>query len=184
MKKNLTHKTLILSAALLLMGGGIAFAQGWGGGYGYGGGPMMGYGGYGYGGHMMGYGPGGGGYGMGPGMMGYGGGYGQGPGAQGYYGCPGYGYGQGNGYGYGNLTQEQRQQLQASQQKFFNDTRDLREQIQNKRQALGEAMAQPNPDESKVTQLQKDLSKLESDFDQKAVRHQVEIRKILPDQQQ
>jgi hypothetical protein len=143
--------------------------MGYGGGYGPG---MMGYGG-GYGPGMMGY---GGGYG--PGMMGYGGGYG--PGMMGY----GPGYGHMRGYygpnGYGNLSQEDAAKLQQSQDQFFDQTRDLRHSIRDKRFALNDEIQKPDPDRAKVVDLQKQLSQLESQFDQKAVDHQLELRKEFP----
>jgi Spy/CpxP family protein refolding chaperone len=160
MRPSLTKKSLMISAVLLFAGAAVVFAHG---GYGRGGyGGMMGYG-PGYGGHMMGYGPG---YGMGPGMMGYG---------------PGYGYGpDGRGYG-ANLTEEQQAKLDAAREKFFTETETLRDQIQDKRFALGDELRKENPDTGKVTALQKELSQLEGEFDQKAIQHQLEVRKILPE---
>jgi Spy/CpxP family protein refolding chaperone len=144
MKTKLTSKTMILSAAILLVGAVVAFAHGgtWSSGYG---------------GHMMGYGPQG--YGMEPGMM---------------YGPQGRNY-------RGNLTDEQRDKIEASQEKFYNDTRKLRDQIQNQQYALQKELAKESPDEAKIGTLQKDLSKLEGEFDQKAVQHQLELRKLLPE---
>ncbi len=124
--------------------------------------------GSGYGGHMM-----------GPGMMGYGPGYGghmMGYG-QGYRGhMTGYGP-----YGYGDLSQQDAAKLDQSQQKFFNDTRDLRNAIQEKQFALNQELQQTNPDRGKVLSLQKELSELESQFDQKALDHQLELRKTFPE---
>jgi Spy/CpxP family protein refolding chaperone len=130
------------------------------------------YDGYGpgYGGHMMGY---GGGYGqmMGPGMMGYGGGYGPGYGhMRGYYGPN----------GYGNLSQEDAAKLEQSQEKFFEGTRDLRNSIRDKQIALNDELQKPDPDRAKVADVQKQLSQLESQFDQKALDHQLELRKEFP----
>jgi len=133
------------------------------------------YDGYGPGyGHMMGY-----GYGyMGPGMMGYGGGYG--PGMMGY----GPGYGHMRGYygpeGYGNLSQEDAAKLQQAQDKFFEGTRELRTSIRDKQFALNDELQKTNPDKAKVADLQKQLSQLESQFDQKALDHQLELRKEFP----
>ena len=152
MRSKLTPKTLIISAVLLLAGAAIVFAQG---GYGRGG----------YGGHMMGYdsehGPG---YGMGPGMMGHGQGYGP----------------HGRGYG-ANLTDEERAKLDAAREKFFEQTEALRDQIEDKRFALQAEMRKDNPDTGKVTTLRKELSQLEGEFDQKAIVHQLEVRKMLPE---
>jgi zinc resistance-associated protein len=133
------------------------------------------YDGYGpgYGGHMMGYG-GGYGYMMGPGMMGYGGGYG--PGMMGY----GPGYGRMRGNGYGNLSQEDAAKLQQSQDQFFDQTRELRNSIRDKQFALNDELQKTNPDNAKIADLQKQLSQLESQFDQKALDHQLELRKEFP----
>ena len=112
-----------------------------------------------YGGHMMGYG-GGPGYMMGPGMMGYGPGYGH---MRGYYGPD----------SYGNLSREDAGKLQQSQDKFFDQTRELRTSIRDKNLALSDEIQKANPDRTKIAELQKQLSQLEAQFDQKALDHQV-----------
>ena len=152
-------KSIFLGAVLLIATAAIAFAHGSGGYGGYGMGPgMMGYGGY-------------GGYGMGPGMMGYGG-----------YGGHMMGPGSWSDRGYNaNLSDEQRDKLDAAREAFFNDTRQLRDQIQEKRYSLNNELNKENPDTSKVTELQKELSKLDSEFDQKSIAYQLEVRKILPE---
>jgi Spy/CpxP family protein refolding chaperone len=125
------------------------------------------WGGYGpgYGGHMMGY---GGGYGyMGPGMMGWGPGYGH---MWGDYGPN----------GYANLSPDDAAKLQQSQDQFFDQTRDLRNSIRDKQLALNDELQKSNPDKAKVADLQKQLSQLESQFDQKALDHQLELRKEFP----
>ena len=116
--------------------------------------------GYGYGGYMM-----------GPGMMS---GYGYGPG----YGGHMWGYGP---YGYGNLSQQDAAKLEQSQEKFFNDTSNLRNAIQGKQFALNQELQQRNPDHNKVLDLQKELTQLESQFDQKAREHQLELQKTFPE---
>ncbi len=151
MKTRLTTKTLIIGAALLLTGAAVVFAHG-----GYWGG---------YGGHMK-------GYGMGPDMMGYGPGYGMGPGTM---------HGNNGRGNWANLTDEQRTQLDKAQEKFYSDTQGLREDIQDARQALALELDKTTPDESKVTNLQQELTTLEGKFDHKRIQHQLEIRKILPE---
>lgn len=113
----------------------------------------------GYGGHMR-----------GAGMMGNGpeDGMGMGPGRM--HGGPG-----------ANLTEEQRTQLDASREKFHTETQGLRDQIRDKGRALSDEMDKAKPDEGKVSNLQKELSKLEGEFDQKAILHRLEVRKLLPD---
>jgi Spy/CpxP family protein refolding chaperone len=108
-----------------------------------------------------------------PGMMGYG------PGMMGY--GPHRNYHEG-GRGYGvELTDEQRDQLQAAREKFHADTEKLRDQIREKQYALHNEIAKETPDEAKVIKLQKELSGLRGEFDQKAIQHRLEVNKILPD---
>lgn len=80
-----------------------------------------------------------------------------------------------------NLSDTDAAKLNASQEKFYEDTRILRDQINKKQIALSDEMDKSNPDQQSVLALQKDLSSLQSDFDQKALAHQLEIRKLLPD---
>ena len=124
----------------------------------------------------------GGGYGyemMGPGMMGNGGGYGMmGPGMmdQGsYYGNP-----MGDD-GYGRLTREQADRLDKARDSFYDGTRQLRINIREKQFALNDELDKANPDTAKVQQLQKALSRLRSEYDQKALAYRLETRKILPE---
>jgi hypothetical protein len=172
----LNKKSIGILVAVLTVGiAAVAFAHdGYGGGYmtgpGYGGGMM----GPGYGGGMMG--PGYGGGMMGPG---YGGGM-MGPGYGGGMMGPGYGVNGNTPRAWGNLSEEDAAALNASQEKFFNETRDLRSQIQEKQIALNNELAGATPDQGKVAQLQKELSGLQAEFDQKAVAHQLEVRKLAP----
>jgi len=155
MRSKLTQKTLMISAVLLFAGAAIVFAQG---GYGRGG----------YGGHMM-----DGDSRYGGQMMGYGHGYGWGH---------GHGKGMGYGPGYGaELTEEQRAKVDAAREKFFEQTEKLRDQIEDKRFALASEMRKDDPDTEKVTTLRKELSQLEGEFDQQAIVHHLEMRKILPE---
>ncbi len=121
-----------------------------------------GWGDYGYGGRMMG--PGyGGNHMMGPG---YGGRHMMGPGW---------------GRGYGNLSDETRAKIDAARDKFFDETRTLRRDLDDKAYELNREMDKENPDTQKVADLQKQLSKLQSDYDQKSVQFRLQMRKLLPD---
>jgi Spy/CpxP family protein refolding chaperone len=162
MKNPRTTTTVIIAAIVLLVGTTLAFAHGgWGNDD------------YGYGGHMMG--PGYGGYMMGPGY----GGHMMGPGYGGYMMGPGWGHG--NGPAYPNLTDEQRAKIDAAQDKFYDETRTLRRDIDDKAYELRKEISNENPDANKVAQLQKQLSKLRDEFDLKAVQHRLEMRKLLPE---
>ena len=134
----------------------IAFAHGPYGSGGYGG-YMMGPG---YGGSMMGYGYGGGH------MMGYG--YGYGPQARGQN-------------AWGNLSEEQTAQLERARERFFNQTRKLRNAIDDKKLDMRNELTKQDPDQGKVTRLQNQISELQAQLDQKAVAHQLEVRKLLPE---
>jgi Spy/CpxP family protein refolding chaperone len=147
------HKALILGAVLLLMAGTTAAMAGPGGG---------GYGGYGMDDSdcpMMGQGSG---HGMGPGMMGM-------------------GHGRNHGGNAPALTQEQQDKLEAAREKFWTDNRKLSREIEYKQDDLSDELAKENVDEAKVLTLQKELSKLQGDFDQKLIQHKLEVRKIAPE---
>jgi len=157
MKKTRIRNTLIITAVLILTGAGVVLAHdGWGGR-----GGMMG----GYGGHMMGYGGGYGGH-----MMGYGGGYG------------GQMMGPGYGPGYGELSKEDNDKLEAAREKFFDQTRELREKMDDKGYALQKELDQPTPDRDKLKALQGDLSQLQSQFDAYALDYNLAVRGIVPDE--
>lgn len=132
----------------------------------------------GYGGHMWGY----GGHMMGPG---YGGGYMMGPGYGGHMMDWGNGYSPyANGNGYGDLSAKQRAALDKADQKFYHDTEGLQNKIQEKQFALQNEMSKSSPNRDKVVDLQKKISKLQAELDQKAVEHELAIRKILPESDQ
>jgi Spy/CpxP family protein refolding chaperone len=158
MKATRNTKSIVIAAVVLIAGATFAFAHGgWGNDD------------YGYGGRMMG--PGyGGNYMMGPG---YGGNYMMGP-----------GWGRGYHHGYGNLSDEDRAKIDAARDKFYDETRSLRRDIDDKAYDLNKEMDKDTPDANKVAELQKQLSKLQSEFDQKRVQHRLEMRKLLPENYQ
>jgi zinc resistance-associated protein len=157
MKTTRATRSILIAAVILISGAAVAFAHGgWGGDD------------YGYGRHMRGN------------MMG--------PGCQGRMMGPGYGnnmmgpgHGRGHHHGYANLSDEERAKLDAAREKFFDETRSLRRDIDDQAYALRKEMNSDNPDSGKAAQLQKQLSKLQAEFDQKAVQHRLEMRKLLPE---
>jgi|AMWB02.1.fsa_nt_gi Spy/CpxP family protein refolding chaperone len=80
-----------------------------------------------------------------------------------------------------NLTDEQKAKLDAAREKFFTETEPLRIQMRDKHFALQDEMNKKEPDSAKVAQLQKELSQIEAEFDQKRVQHQLEMRQLLPE---
>jgi zinc resistance-associated protein len=107
-------------------------------------------------GHMMGYG------GMGPGRNHMG----------------GYGYDQ-RGY-YGNLSEEEMAKLDQQRAEFFKATENIRQQLYEKELALRSELAKENPDTSKASKLQSEISTLQSELDQKRLDYEIQARKLAP----
>ena len=110
-----------------------------------------------------------------------GGGYGNyglmhgGPGMhQGYYGERGYDYP-------GNLKDEDIKALEAERSAFLKATDSIRQNLYSKELELRSELYKENPDVSKAGALQKEISELESELDQKRIDHMIKIRKINPD---
>jgi len=86
-------------------------------------------------------------------------------------------------YGYRNsdLTQEQQTQLDAERKAFFDATKDARQEIYAKRLALRAELAKKTPDATVAADLQKTISGLQADLDQKRIEHLMTMRGIDPD---
>lgn len=113
-------------------------------------------------------------WGDGYGMMGGRGGRGMG---MGYH----MGWGDG-GYSYrGSLSEQEYQNLEEQQQKFFTETETLRRKTYEKEMALQSEMAKETPDAKRAAELQKELSDLNSEFNQKRIDHLLTLRKTNPD---
>ena len=98
------------------------------------------------------------------------------------YGHHGYGGGYGPGCDYGkDLTQEDLEKLRAEQEAFDKDTRQLRQDIYQKKLALESELAKENPDAQKALKIQKEISGLKAEMDQKRVDYMIKTRKIAPD---
>lgn len=105
----------------------------------------------------------------------------------------GYGPAMGGGYGTGygqhmrghgqwaNLSEEDQAKLDQLRTTFFKETQEIRGQIDENRVALRNEMMKDDPDQGKVFKLQKQISELQGNFDQKAIKHQLEVKKLFPD---
>ena len=90
-------------------------------------------------------------------------------------------HGGGCGQGYrGNLSDENVQEMEQQRQGFFNATEDLRRSIYQKGLALRSELAKENPNAQKAATLQSEISKLNSELDQKRLQHMLAMRKINP----
>jgi Spy/CpxP family protein refolding chaperone len=109
----------------------------------------------------------------------------------------GYGYRMGSGYGmhrgwgqgpmsYGgqgyasDLSDEDIARLDRERQAFFDATSGLREQLYQKELELRSELAKAEPDANKAAGLQKEISNLESELDQKRLDHRIKMRKEFP----
>jgi len=109
------------------------------------------------------------------GGMGYGKHYGDGSGwHNGGYGCPGYGYMT------GDLSDQDIQKMNEQREAFFKSTEDLRQKIYQKRLAMEIEFAEKNPDAENAANLQKEISDLKAQMDQKRIEHMIEMKKINP----
>jgi zinc resistance-associated protein len=113
--------------------------------------------------------------GKGRGSAGYAQGYGQ-------HGCDGSGYGRGYGDpGFmGNLSEEEGAKLNEERNAFSKATQELRQNIYQKRLELNSELAKKNPDPKKAGALQKELSGLKGQLDQKRTEHRIRMNKINP----
>ena len=105
-------------------------------------------------------------------------------------GCPGWGAGGGPGGGSGycwrnqgnvsNLSPEQQQKLNELDQKFFNETATLRNNIWNKQTEMSLLLNGENPDTAKLQTLQKEIIGLKGQMAEKRLSYTLEARKIAP----
>ena len=110
-------------------------------------------------------------------------GWGRGGGRGGNCWGPGAGYGP-RGYGaqgyQSNLSEEELAKLNQERQAYFEATSDLREKLYQKELQLRSELAKPEPDAKIAAGLQKDISGLESELDQKRLEHRINMRKEFP----
>jgi len=79
------------------------------------------------------------------------------------------------------LTQEQREKLDALERKFFTETDTLRNELWSKKAGMNTLLSAQDPDEAKITSLQKEINDLRNQMAEKQVTYQLETRKIAPD---
>ena len=115
------------------------------------------------------------------------GGMGRGGGMMGGYGGGGYHHGPGwhHGYGYDNdrgarWSDEDYRKFEEQREAFFKETQEIRSKLYDKERELQNELAQENPDAAKASSLQKEISELQSKFDQKRIEHMVQMRKQNP----
>ena len=113
---------------------------------------------------------------------GYGHMMGRGDWGPGYHHMGGYGPGQG-GY-YSNLSDEEMAKLDKQRSEFFKATDNVRQKLYEKELALRSELAKENPDTSKASSLQSEISRLRSELDQKRLDYEIQARKSVPNYDQ
>ena len=97
---------------------------------------------------------------------------------------PGWGHMGGYGYGQegnpGNMSSEEISKLDKQRAEFFKETENTRQKLYEKELALRSELAKENPDTSKASNLQGEISKLQSDLDQKRLDYEIQARKTSP----
>ncbi len=97
------------------------------------------------------------------------------------------GYGYGGGYGQGgcwntdNLSPEIMKKLQDERRAFFNETKDLRQQLNEKKAELNLELSRKEINIDKASAIQKDISDIQAKIARKRLLHIVKMKKIDPD---
>ena len=102
---------------------------------------------------------------------------------QGHYG-PGWhhdGYGASGRGAFSNLSEEDIKKLDEERRAFFEDTKDLRRAVYQKRLELASEMAKQNPEAARAAAIQKEISDTKAQLAQKHLDHLFRVRKINPD---
>ena len=82
-----------------------------------------------------------------------------------------------------NLTEDQQKKLDTLYQAYGKDVAKLNNKLGQKQLEMNSLLLEPNPDQSRVASLQKELSGLQSDLNDKRINYQLEANKILTPEQ-
>ena len=80
----------------------------------------------------------------------------------------------------GNLNDEDIKALEEERSAFLKATDSIRQNLYSKELELRSELYKENPDVSKAGALQKEISELEAQLDQKRIDHMIKIRKLSP----
>jgi len=79
------------------------------------------------------------------------------------------------------LSEGQIKSLEKEQTAFMQSTETIRQDLYSKQLALQSELSKSDPDFGKATVLQKEISDLEAQLDQKRIDHMIKMRKINPE---
>jgi hypothetical protein len=91
------------------------------------------------------------------------------------------GYGASGWGAFSNLSEEDIKKLDEERKAFFEDTRDLRRKVYQKRLELASEMAKQKPEAARAAAIQKEISDTKAQLAQKHLDHLFRVRKINPD---
>ncbi|RLC11556.1 MAG: hypothetical protein DRI24_18640 [Deltaproteobacteria bacterium] len=80
----------------------------------------------------------------------------------------------------GQMNPEEYKQFEQKREAFFKETQDIRTSLFEKERELQNELAKDEPDVAQASRLQKEISDLQSQFDQKRIENMVEMRKLNP----
>jgi hypothetical protein len=80
----------------------------------------------------------------------------------------------------GYLSDDEIARLDKERQTYFDATSDLRENLYQKELELRSELAKAEPDAKKAAGLQKEISNLQSELDQKRLDQRIKMRKDFP----
>ena len=80
----------------------------------------------------------------------------------------------------GRMSQEEYEKIEQKREAFFRETQDIRNDLYDKSRELENELAKAEPNVTEASRLQKEISELQSQFDQKRIEHMVEMRKLNP----
>ena len=89
-----------------------------------------------------------------------------------------YGSGQ-EGY-YGDFSADETAKLDQQRSEFLKATENIRQKLYEKELALRSELAKEDPDTSKASKLQGEISKLQGELDQQRLDYEIQARKKVP----
>ena len=96
------------------------------------------------------------------------------------------GWSRGAGYcgqvgGYSSLPENQSSELARLEQKFYNDTAKIRDQIWSKSEELNTLLNNADPDLDRAKALQKEITDLRAKLDRMTIDYELQARKVATD---
>jgi hypothetical protein len=82
---------------------------------------------------------------------------------------------------WGNLSADEIKQIEEERKAFFEATKEIRQQLYQKRLEIRSELAKKNPDAEMAAELQREISALKGQMGQKRLDHILKLKKINPD---